>query len=570
MKPAYAFRILLVLLNVAAVSRLNAQSTLSCRSCHSSQQAIWLNGKHANTQSDIAGELAANWAGQTADSVISGSNAENCVGCHSPSSVAKLGGLTETQVMAHFFTTTDNKYTDSTRSTDTIEWPQVACVSCHNVPGNHPTTMPTFGVFNSTTKQYDPVSTQSQVCGRCHGTLKFAETDHQVYDAWQMSRHGRQGQNDLATELASSWAGQPADSVILGTQAENCIACHAPTSTNPTVGIKEVQALNRFFTLKNGLFDSTTTVADTAHWENVSCSTCHNPHKPDTLACYNSTTGKYEYFVNANELCGQCHGNLRFPDTDHRSYNISMGTGGIGVADQVTMPGASCVDCHMHRSDVDGSNSRMYGGHTWSTIVQESGTTATVSCAKCHSAMTADQATSYIQTCNDEYAHLDSVAQANVTAASNVTIGASDTMRQQYLTEAQHNLEYAEMDESGGVHNHKYLVALLNDAIQKSSVVTGIVEEPLIEIPREFRLYQNYPNPFNPSSIIRYDVPKSGFVKLSVFDLAGREIRTLVNQWQAAGSYSVTLSANSMASGVYFYRLTTASITQTRKMVLIR
>jgi hypothetical protein len=570
MQKHYWFHLYFVLLTAVLAVNAQAQSTLSCQSCHPSEQAIWLSGKHANTQTDPAGELAANWIGQTADSVISGSQAEDCVACHAPSSVSKLGGMTETQVLAHFFTTTNNQFTDSTHATDTGNWPHVACVSCHNVPGDHPTTMPTFGVFNSTTRQYVPVSTQSQGCGNCHGTLRFADTDHRVYDAWKTSRHGSRGQYDLASELAANWVGQPADSVIHGSQAENCIACHAPTSTNLTEGITEVQVLNRFFTMKNGLFDSTTTVSDTAHWENVACTACHNPHKPDTLAYYNSTTGTYQYFSDANQLCGQCHGNLRFPDTDHRSYNIATGTGGVGVSNQITMPGATCIDCHMYRSGVDGSNSTMFGGHSWSIVVQEAGTPATVSCAKCHSTMTADQALSYVQTCQSEYAHLDSVAEASVAAAASINISSSDTMRMRFLAEAQYNLTYAEMDESKGVHNHNYLVALLNDAIQKASIVTGIASEPLINIPREFKLYQNFPNPFNPTSIIRYDVAKPGFVEITVFDLTGREISTLVKQWQAAGNYSVTFSANSLTSGVYFYRLIAGSYVQTRKMVLIR
>jgi hypothetical protein len=245
MKQHYCFHFILVLLvSVVFVIDVQAQSTLSCQSCHPSQQSLWSSGKHAATQSDLAGELAANWIGQTPDSVISGSQAEDCVACHSPTSVSILGGMTETQVLGHYFTTTNTMFTDSTHATDTTNWPHVACVSCHNVPGNHPSSLPIFGVFNSMTKQYDSVSTQSQVCGNCHGTLRFADTDHRVYDAWRPSKHGRKGQSDLAGELAASWAGQPADSVINGSQAENCIACHAPTSTDPKHGVTEVQVLN--------------------------------------------------------------------------------------------------------------------------------------------------------------------------------------------------------------------------------------------------------------------------------------------------------------------------------------
>ncbi len=77
------------------------------------------------------------------------------------------------------------------------------------------------------------------------------------------------------------------------------------------------------------------------------------------------------------------------------------------------------------------------------------------------------------------------------------------------------------------------------------------------EIPEKFSLSQNYPNPFNPSTNIRYDLPKNGFVKLVVFDELGREIETLVNEKQTAGTYEATFNASKYSSGVYFYKLTT-------------
>jgi formate-dependent nitrite reductase cytochrome c552 subunit len=548
-----------------------SQSTLNCKLCHNAKVAFWKTGHHANTQKDIADELAANWAGQTPDSVINGSEAENCVACHSPAAVAALGGMTEVQVMGHFFTTTDGSYTDSTTVADTANWPHVACVSCHNVPGNHPSSMPTFAVFNSTTKQYDSVQTTSQICGQCHGTLRFPDTDHRVYDAWKMSRHGHRGQMDVAGELAASWAGQPADSVINGSQAENCIACHAPTSSDPNHGVTEVEVLNRFFTTTGGLFDSNTTVTDTMHWSDVACATCHDPHKPDTLAYFNSTTGAYEYMASSDELCGQCHGTLRFPDTDHRSYDIEIGTGGDSVADHVTMPGATCVDCHMYRSDVDGSTSRMFGGHTWSIFVSEGDGSITTSCTTCHAGMSADSATNVITNWQSEYATLDSIAHDRVASAESALIGGSDSLKLRHLAEAQHNLDFADMDESGGFHNHNYTVALLNDAIQKAtSIITGVVELPQKGIPLQFKLYQNYPNPFNPSTIIRYDIAKESFVVLKLYNVVGQEMRTLVRQIQSPGSYTLTFPASDLPSGIYFYQLRAGSYTEVRKMILAR
>jgi hypothetical protein len=90
------------------------------------------------------------------------------------------------------------------------------------------------------------------------------------------------------------------------------------------------------------------------------------------------------------------------------------------------------------------------------------------------------------------------------------------------------------------------------------------------KIPGEYRLYNNYPNPFNPSSNIRYDLPKNGFVNLVVFDALGREVETLINEKQNAGTYEATFIASQYPSGVYFYRLTIDNFSGTKKMMLVK
>jgi hypothetical protein len=94
-------------------------------------------------------------------------------------------------------------------------------------------------------------------------------------------------------------------------------------------------------------------------------------------------------------------------------------------------------------------------------------------------------------------------------------------------------------------------------------------------VPSMYDLGQNYPNPFNPSTKISYNIGDPGNVRLQVFDILGREVATLVDERQAAGSYTVTWSGRDMrnipvTSGVYFYRLESGAYTKTNKMVLVK
>jgi hypothetical protein len=90
--------------------------------------------------------------------------------------------------------------------------------------------------------------------------------------------------------------------------------------------------------------------------------------------------------------------------------------------------------------------------------------------------------------------------------------------------------------------------------------------------PDDYILAQNYPNPFNPSTKINYEIKSSGFVTLKVFDLLGKEVATLVNEKQNAGSYAVDFNSTefNLPSGIYFYTLNAGEFKETRKMVLVK
>ena len=87
---------------------------------------------------------------------------------------------------------------------------------------------------------------------------------------------------------------------------------------------------------------------------------------------------------------------------------------------------------------------------------------------------------------------------------------------------------------------------------------------------KKFELTQNYPNPFNPTKRIQFQLPTTGMVKLTLYNLLGQEIKTLVNEVKDAGTHTVNFDASDLNSGVYVYKIESGSFTQTRKMTLVK
>ena len=95
------------------------------------------------------------------------------------------------------------------------------------------------------------------------------------------------------------------------------------------------------------------------------------------------------------------------------------------------------------------------------------------------------------------------------------------------------------------------------------------------ELPSVFKLYDAFPNPFNPNTKIKFQIPlnsteEGSLVKLSVYDVSGKLIKELVNQILKAGTYEIDYNAKDMASGVYFYTLTSGRFTASKKMLLVK
>ena len=90
------------------------------------------------------------------------------------------------------------------------------------------------------------------------------------------------------------------------------------------------------------------------------------------------------------------------------------------------------------------------------------------------------------------------------------------------------------------------------------------------KVPGVYSLSQNYPNPFNPVTKINFALPKQGFVTLKIYDVTGREVKTLVNEVKQAGNYTVDFNGSYLASGVYFYKIQSGDFVSVKRMVLIK
>jgi hypothetical protein len=136
------------------------------------------------------------------------------------------------------------------------------------------------------------------------------------------------------------------------------------------------------------------------------------------------------------------------------------------------------------------------------------------------------------------------------------------------------------MIDDGSIHNDMRARKIARDINQGKLIDAGVIpiETPDImyaDPPKRFDLSQNYPNPFNPSTTIRFQVPQTVDVRLKVYDVGGRLVRTLVDEEKKPNVYEVVWDGHDnngsrVASGVYFYKLEAGSFVKTRKMVILK
>jgi hypothetical protein len=101
-----------------------------------------------------------------------------------------------------------------------------------------------------------------------------------------------------------------------------------------------------------------------------------------------------------------------------------------------------------------------------------------------------------------------------------------------------------------------------------TTITTDILNEH--QTPSTYSIEQNYPNPFNPTTSISYKVPEAANVQITLYDMLGRKLSTLVNERKSAGAYQLTLDMSSYSSGIYLYRMQAGNFVQTRRLTLIK
>ena len=119
---------------------------------------------------------------------------------------------------------------------------------------------------------------------------------------------------------------------------------------------------------------------------------------------------------------------------------------------------------------------------------------------------------------------------------------------------------------SGDIIEHKYNIyeKITNKSLNHLYSITKEGK------PARYSLSDNYPNPFNPVTNIQFTIPNSGHVNLKVYDVLGREVKNLVNEFKQAGSYIVSFDGSELSSGIYFYRLEAGDFVQVKRMILIK
>ncbi len=488
---------------------------------------------------------------------------KTCIGCHTTGydTNATNGGFDDLMKTSGW--TFPSTYVDTNfahlqaASAQLAQLATIGCENCHGPGSEH---------------KGDPskisVSLDVKVCAQCHD----APTHHSIVREYATSSHGL---NAIQEEDA-------------GVNNASCAKCHNGTG---------------FY-----LYASGKTISGAQATQPIGCASCHDPHSaanPHQLRKVTADTLMNGFKIpdaGSGGLCMNCHRSRRTADTYTKKWashysphygtqtDMLYGQNAVQFGDN-TITGVSthtqledaCVTCHM--SAASGKVAYLLGSHTWKMAGPDSSGTMTENVSVCESCHGPIESFDDIKA-GDDYdgngkvegvqtevkgllAKLAALLPKDTSGAVS-TDSAAIAGNPNYL-KGVYDYLYVVNDGSYGVHNAKYTFGILTRAI---GTLTGVEVVPN-KVPKTFALEQNYPNPFNPSTTINFSVPKSGNVKITIYNSIGQLVKTLVDNHFTAGSYKVTWdgrnnSGTSVSSGVYFYKFTSRDFAQTRKMMLMK
>ena len=538
---------------------------LSCKTCHAADVASYENTLHASMFTRAMN-------GTPGLSGPKDHYSKNCISCHTtgydPNPTAVNDGFddltfTYPSVLAPgVFDSLKVKFPDAMKRAN------IQCESCHG---------PASGHLGVTTDSRMDVTFDPAVCAYCHDS----GTHHYFPRQFQYALH--------ANPVNESGSGR-----------ESCVRCHTGKG---------------FAQYVNGV--ATTDPYFDASFAPISCQACHDPHDATNQFQLRKLTativapgGTTQAVTNAGlgTICINCHQsrteanaaiagvgtsaiNLRFgphhgPQGDILESNNMLELGGVKLAksNHIGATVDACVRCHMYNLNrFVGTQLIPSGGHTFRMSTPD-GTDNMEACSQCHGFTFGtgfDQVQFYLNGTGDfdnngvveglqtEVKGMIAKIMAALPKTSTGTTVPDKTWTKDQLS-AYWNAITAQEDKSNGIHNPKYIVTALLGAMKLLGIPTAVKENFQDAVPTDYVVYQNYPNPFNPSTNIRFALPKESHVKLTVYDITGKEIVTLVNDNLSAGTHTIEWMAKDLASGIYLYRIEAGNFVKVNKMILLK
>ncbi|RJQ59159.1 MAG: T9SS C-terminal target domain-containing protein [Stygiobacter sp.] len=547
----------------------------------------------------------------------------NCKTCHS------------TTVTAFEKTNHASMFTRAMNGTPGLSGPSdhysVNCIGCHvtgfdktttaindgfdDLTFTYPTVLAAGGFDKLVTQFPDAMKRANIQCESCHGPASGhmgAVTDERIdatYDPAPCAYCHDSGTHHIFPEqFDSSLHAKAVDES--GPGREGCVRCH--TGAGFSQYTRSIPTTDPYFDVS---------------YSAITCAGCHNPHDATNHRQLRKVTAslmtKDAKFLEVSEkelgtgvLCVNCHQsrteagaavaaatiNFRFgphhgPQGDMFLSNNMLELGGVKLlsTNHRGYTSNGCVTCHMFGSstvaDANG-NIIPVGGHSF-RVVTPDGKDNMAACAQCHGGTFQSfhdakffingfgdwDEDKTIEGLQDEVKGMIKGVMDKIKVmlptnpvSSSTGYPTPQTSWTTQIRSAYWNAITAEEDKSNGLHNPKYIVTGLRGAMKSLGIATDIQKEE--GIPTTYSLQQNYPNPFNPSTSIKFSIPKAGNVKLTVYDILGKEVSTLVNNFLNAGEYNFQFNASSanggLASGIYLYRLETNNFVKTNKMLLMK